>query len=144
MLLGYETGADDFIEKPFSTTVLLAKIKAMLKRGGTREEVSDILSGCGIELNISARTVTKSGKLIQLNAKEFDLLKYLMEHSGEALDKNKIFNEVWGSDCVTEPSTVIVHIRWLREKIEDDPKDPKIINTVYKIGYRFGDAKGGF
>lgn len=144
MLLGYETGADDFIEKPFSTTVLLLKIKAMLKRGGTREDTSDILSGSGIELNFSARTVTKNGKPVQLNAKEFDLLKCLMEHSGEALDKNKLFNEVWGSDCVTEPSTVIVHIRWLREKIEDDPKDPKIINTVYKIGYRFGDAKGGY
>ncbi|MBR3056817.1 MAG: response regulator transcription factor [Clostridiales bacterium] len=143
MLLGYETGADDFIEKPFSTTVLLAKIKAMLKRGGNRENVSDILSGFGIELNISARTVTKNGKPVQLNAKEFDLLKCLMEHSGEALDKNRLFNEVWGSDCVTEPSTVIVHIRWLREKIEEDPKNPTIINTVYKIGYRFGDAKGG-
>ena len=143
MLLGYETGADDFIEKPFSTTVLLAKIKAMLKRGGNVEKSTDILSGCGIDLNVSARTVTKNGSPVQLNAKEFDLLKCLIVHSGEALDKNRLFNEVWGSECFTEPSTVIVHIRWLREKIEDDPKDPKIINTVYKIGYRFGDAKGG-
>ena len=145
MLLGYEIGADDFIEKPFSTTILLAKIKVMLKRGSVPERTAaDVLSGCGIDLHVSARTVTKNGKPVQLNTKEFDLLKCLMEHSGEALDKNHLFNEVWGSECFTEPSTVIVHIRWLREKIEDDPKDPKIINTVYKIGYRFGDAKGDF
>ena len=142
MLLGYETGADDFIEKPFSTAVLIAKVKAMLKRGGEmKEETREVLSSQGIELDPISRTVTQNGTPVKLNIKEFDLLKFLMEHEGEALDKNRLFSEVWGTDCFTEPSTVTVHIRWLREKLEEDPKNPKIINTVFKLGYRFGDAE---
>ena len=142
MLLGYETGADDFIEKPFSTAVLIAKVKAMLKRGGEmKEETREVLSSQGIELDPISRTVTQNGTPVKLNIKEFDLLKLLMEHEGEALDKNRLFSEVWGTDCFTEPSTVTVHIRWLREKLEEDPKNPKIINTVFKLGYRFGDAE---
>lgn len=141
MLLGYETGADDFIEKPFSTAVLLAKVKAMLKRGGEVKEDRVVLSSQGIELDPISRTVTQNGAPVKLNIKEFDLLKFLMEHEGEALDKNRLFAEVWGTDCFTEPSTVTVHIRWLREKLEENPKNPKIINTVFKLGYRFGDAE---
>ncbi len=142
MLLGYETGADDFIEKPFSTAVLIAKVKAMLKRGGeVKEEAKAVLVSHGIELDPVSRTVTQNGAPVKLNIKEFDLLKYLMEHEGEALDKNRLFSEVWGTDCFTEPSTVTVHIRWLREKLEEDPKNPRIINTVFKLGYRFGDAE---
>ena len=136
-LLGYETGADDYIGKPFSIPLLLAKIRALLKRSSLPAE-NNTISALGITLDITARTVTKNGSLLRLNAKEFDLLRVLMEHPGEAMDKNRLFDAVWGTDCFTEPATVSVHIRWLREKLEDNPKNPIIIQTVYKAGYRFG------
>lgn len=137
-LLGYETGADDYIEKPFSIPVLTAKIRALLKRSDKTEPEHALLSGCGITLNPVSRQVTKNGVPLRLNAKEFELLRVLMLHAGEAMSKNDLFDAVWGTDCFTEQSTVSVHIRWLREKLEDDPNQPKIIRTVWKIGYCFG------
>ena len=137
MLTGFETGADDYIGKPFSAAVLTAKIKAMLKRNGEQSE-SSLLSSHGITLDPVSRNVTKNGTEIRLNIKEFALLKCLMEHEGEAITKDALFNEVWGHDCFTEPSTVSVHIRWLREKLEADIAHPELIKTVYKLGYRFG------
>ena len=139
-LLGYETGADDYIDKPFSVKVLTAKIKALIKRRSDDTQ-SSCLTCCGIVLDPNSRTVTRNGKELKLNAKEFELLRYLMEHTGEAVSKDELFNAVWGCDCFTEPSTVSVHIRWLREKIENDPNSPGIIKTVWKVGYRFGDQK---
>lgn len=136
-LTGYETGADDYITKPFSVPVLIAKIKALMKRTVPIAEKHE-LSGCGITLDTQLHEVRKNGNSIKLNVKEYELLKTMMEHQGEILDKNKLFDEVWGADCFSEPSTVSVHIRWLREKVEDDPNDPKIIQTVWKAGYRFG------
>ncbi|WP_242848099.1 response regulator transcription factor [Ruminococcus sp. HUN007] len=137
MLTGFETGADDYIGKPFSAAVLTAKIKAMLKRNGDQNETSH-LSSHGITLDPVSRSVTKNGNEIRLNIKEFALLKCLMEHEGEAMTRDALFNEVWGHDCFTEPSTVSVHIRWLREKLEEDITHPELIKTVYKLGYRFG------
>lgn len=139
-LLGYKTGADDYIDKPFSVKVLAAKIRALMKRAPAAEP-EGILTDCGITLDTVSRRVTKDGREIKLSTKEFDMLRYLMEHSGEAIDKNVLFNRIWGLDCFTEMSTVSVHIRWLREKIENDPNSPEIIHTVWKIGYRFGDKK---
>ena len=139
-LTGYENGADDYIDKPFSIKVLTAKIRSLMRRHGeTRPK--DVLESCGITLDASARRVTKKGREILLNAKEFELLRFMMEHRGEALTRDALFNTVWGIDCFTEPATVSVHIRWLREKLEDDPNSPKLIQTVRKLGYRFGDGK---
>ena len=137
VLTGYDNGADDYIEKPFSIPVLIAKVRALIKRGGELPE-SSRLSACGITLDPVLRRVTRDNNEIHLNVKEFALLKCLMEHSGEAMSKEQLFNEVWGNDCFTEPSTVSVHIRWLREKLEKDPNHPELIRTVYKHGYRFG------
>lgn len=136
-LTGYGTGADDYITKPFSIPVLLAKIRALMKRAVVKPENHEI-SGCGITLDMQNHVVRKNGTVIKLNVKEYELLRTMMEHQGEIMDKNKLFDTVWGFDCFSEPSTVSVHIRWLREKIEDDPNEPKIIQTVWKAGYRFG------
>lgn len=140
-LTGYDTGADDYIDKPFSIKVLTAKVKALLRRKTEEQEDSDIINSRGVKLDRSSRKVTVGEKEIQMNVKEFELLRYLMEHEGEAVRKETLFDAVWGSDCFTEPSTVSVHIRWLREKIEADPNSPKLIQTVWKVGYRFGDSK---
>ena len=137
MLEGFETGADDYIGKPFSVAVLTAKIRALMKRKGGRPENS-VISSHGVVLDPISRTVTRDGSEIRLNVKEFALLKCLMEHEGEAMTKDALFDEVWGRDCFTEPATVSVHIRWLREKLETDPTSPELIRTVYKLGYRFG------
>ena len=139
-LLGYEIGADDYIEKPFSIPVLVAKIKALMRRSYEAKENRQILSECGITLDYAARTVMQNGQKIDIKGKEFDVLYYLMKHVGEVVDKNVLFNEIWGSDCYSEPATLNVHIRWLREKLEKDPKKPELIQTVWKIGYKFGGS----
>lgn len=140
-LTGYDTGADDYIDKPFSIKVLTAKVKALMRRKTEPEQESDILSSRGVILDRASRKVTVGGREIQMNVKEFELLRCLMEREGEAVRKETLFDAVWGSDCFTEPSTVSVHIRWLREKIEQDPNKPTLIQTVWKVGYRFGDGK---
>ncbi|MBQ4522057.1 MAG: response regulator transcription factor [Lachnospiraceae bacterium] len=139
-LLGYEIGADDYIEKPFSIPVLVAKIKALMRRSYEPKEERKLLSECGITLDYAARTVTQDGRKIDIKGKEFDVLYYLMKHAGEVVDKNVLFNEIWGSDCYSEPATLNVHIRWLREKLEKDPKNPELIQTVWKVGYKFGGS----
>ena len=139
-LLGYEIGADDYIEKPFSIPVLVAKIKALMRRSYEVKEDRQILSECGITLDYAARTVMQNGQKIDIKGKEFDVLYYLMKHVGEVVDKNALFNEIWGLDCYSEPATLNVHIRWLREKLEKDPKKPELIQTVWKIGYKFGGS----
>lgn len=140
-LMGYETGADDYIDKPFSISILLVKIKALIRRSSLPQKSSDVISEYGVTVDRDARKVTLNDREIQMSAKEFDLLYYLMENSGRAVSKDTLFNEVWGTDCFSEPSTVSVHIRWLREKLEADPKAPELIQTVWKVGYRFGGGK---
>ncbi len=139
-LTGYENGADDYIDKPFSIKVLTAKIRAQLRRK-TEPQAEDILESCGILLDPSSRRATNNGKPLSLNAKEFELLRFLMKHEGEALSRDELFDAVWGVECFSEPSTVSVHIRWLREKLESDPKNPRLIRTVHKRGYIFGEEK---
>lgn len=137
-LKGYENGADDYVEKPFSIPVLIAKIKALLKRNETKKTEEEV-SLKGITLNIKARTVKKNGTYISVNAKEFEVLYELMKKPGQVIKKETLFNTVWGMDCFSELTTLNVHIRWLREKLEEDPKNPKLIQTVWRIGYKFGD-----
>lgn len=137
-ILGMETGADDYIEKPFSIPVLLSKIRALLRRSYPNQE-SNIMIYKNIKVDIGARTVMKSGQSVDVSGKEFDILVSLMKKPGQVVDKNELFDEVWGYYSDTEMSSLNVYIRWLREKIEDDPKEPIFIKTVWGKGYKFGE-----
>ena len=132
-LNGILLGADDYIEKPFDIEILIAKIKGIFKRRLAR----DIISDGDIILNISDGTVTKNGIQTELSAKEFELLKILMQNKGQTLTKEFLFNRIWGSDSESELQTLTVHIKYLREKIENDPKAPQKIITVWGKGYRW-------
>ncbi len=132
-LNGILLGADDYIEKPFDIEILIAKIKGIFKRRLAR----DIISDGDILLNISDGTVTKNGIQTELSAKEFELLKILMQNKGQTLTKEFLFNRIWGSDSESEIQTLTVHIKYLREKIENDPKAPQKIITVWGKGYRW-------
>ncbi len=140
-ILGLEIGADDYVDKPFSIPVLLSKIKALMRRTYESSGEKSVVTAEGITADIGARKVYKNGEPVNIKGKEFDLLVYLMEHKGQALRKETIFNGVWGEDCFSELSSLRVYISWLRDRIEDDPKHPRLIQTVYKVGYRFGDGQ---
>ena len=140
---GYSIGGDDYLPKPYSMKELLVRVQALLRRtyGFSTEE--KIVSFGDVVVNITSRTVTKKGEPVSLSLREFDLLAYLCEHKNEAMPKEKILTSVWGAFMTSEASTLTVHIRWLREKLEEDPADPKFIKTVYKVGYMLevpGDA----
>lgn len=132
---GYEIGGDDYLPKPYSMKELLVHVQALLRRtyGFSTEE--KIVTFGDISVNITARSVTKKGEPVALSLREFDLLAFLCEHKNEAMPKDKILTSVWGAFMTSEASTLTVHIRWLREKLEEDPADPKFIKTVYKVGY---------
>lgn len=132
-LNGLVLGADDYIEKPYDIDIMFAKIGGIFKR---RYAVSELTDG-NISINKDSRTVYKNGVPYEMTAKEFDLLVLLMENKGKALSKDYIFNKIWGSDSFSEQQTLTVHIKWLRRKIEDDPKNPKRIQTVWGVGYRY-------
>lgn len=132
-LNGLFLGADDYIEKPYDIDILLAKIKGIFKRRYSLDEISDGT----ITLNKESRTACKDGVLMEMTAKEFDLLLLLMENKGKALKKEYIFHQIWGSDSFSEPQTLTVHIKRLRQKIEDNPKEPQKILTVWGVGYKF-------
>lgn len=132
-LNGLILGADDYIEKPYDIDIMLAKIDGIFKRRFSLDEVAD----GNLLLNKVNRTVKKNGALLEMTAKEYDLLLLLMENRGKVLNKEYIFNQIWGFDSDSEPQTLTVHIKWLRRKIEDDPKKPKRISTIWGVGYMF-------
>lgn len=139
-ILGLDVGADDYIEKPFSFPFLSSKIKAMLRRSYGTSEENRVLTYKDIKINLDDMTVRKSDKPVSVNGKELDILIYFLKHPDKVIRKEELFDAVWGSDCISEISTLTVYIRWLREKIEDDPKAPKYIHTVWRVGYKFGEA----
>ena len=134
-ITGFDIGGDDYLPKPYSMQELLSRINALIRRayGFTGEE--QIVKFGGVSVNITSRTVTKGEQTVALSLREFDLLAYLCEHKNTAIAKDKLLSEVWGAFSLVEPSTLTVHIRWLREKLEDDPSKPKYIKTVFKVGY---------
>lgn len=132
-LNGLILGADDYIEKPYDIDILLAKIRGIFKR---RYALDEIIDG-DLCLNKETRSVRKGETLLEMTAKEFDLLLLLMENKGKALNKEYLFQQVWGSDSFSEAQTLTVHIKRLRQKIEDDPKNPKKILTLWGVGYQY-------
>lgn len=132
-LSGLNLGADDYIEKPYDIDIMLAKISGIFKR---RYALDEIIDG-NIRINKASRTVYKNERQLEMTAKEFDLLLLLAENKGRTLSKEYLFRQVWGSDSFSEQQTLTVHIKWLRQKIEDDPRSPKKILTVWGVGYRF-------
>lgn len=132
-LKGLGLGADDYIEKPYDIDILLAKINGVfMRRFATNEMISD-----EIKINTVTSSIYVDDVKIEATVKEYELLKFMMENKGMTLKKEYLFNTIWGSDSESEIQTLTVHIKWLRQKIEKDPKNPKHIITEWGVGYRF-------
>lgn len=134
---GLDLGADDYLGKPFSLKELLSRVKANLRRAYGFEADEKVFQFDHITVETATRKVKKDGKDLGLSLREYDLLLYFLEHPGVALAKEKLLSEVWGAFSQIEPSTLAVHIRWLREKIEEEPGQPKRLLTVWGIGYQW-------
>lgn len=138
-ILGLELGADDYITKPFSVRELTARVKAMLRRANPQEPQADILRFSDVEVDFLKHEVKKNGIKVELTLKEFELLDILMKNNGKVLTRDVLLDKIWGYEYVGETRTVDVHIRHLRQKLEEDDKNPRHIETVRGIGYRFNN-----
>jgi len=140
-IMGLEYGADDYITKPFNILELKARIKAILRRsvkkGGTNDASNRFISVRGLEIEKESRRVIINGQEINLTAKEYDLLELFIENPGKVYSRESLLNTIWGYDYPGEVRTVDVHVRRLREKIEENPGDPKYIHTKWGVGYYF-------
>jgi len=135
-VLGLELGADDYVTKPFGLRELLARIRAVLRRPGPRQKFEEFAFG-DVRVRLRGRQVYKAGREIKLTRKEFDLLRYLVEHQGEVITRDRLLDEVWGYDQFPTTRTVDTHILRLRQKFERDPERPVHILTAHGQGYRF-------
>ena len=144
-VVGLELGADDYMTKPFSMREFLARIKAMMRRAeivktgesSAKEAAAAIIEVGELEIDFARHTVSRSGTLIDLSPKEFDLLAFLAKNREQVFSRDQLLEKVWGYDYAGDTRTVDVHIRWLRQKIESDPANPKHLLTVRGIGYKF-------
>ena len=135
-VLGLELGADDYVTKPFSLRELLARVRAVLRRPGPRQKFEEFAFG-DVRLHLRGRQAFNAGKEIRLTRKEFDLLRYLVEHRSEVITRDRLLDEVWGYERFPTTRTVDAHILRLRQKFEPDPEHPVYILTVHGQGYRF-------
>ncbi|NWG18460.1 MAG: response regulator transcription factor [Chloroflexi bacterium] len=136
-IVGLESGADDYVVKPFALGEFLARVRAVMRRAPGRPVLQDELVSNDLQVSLTGRRVFKGGDEIKLSNKEFDLLTELMRNRGVVLSRDLILTKVWGYDYFVDKRTVDVHIRWLREKIEQDASNPRRIVTVRGVGYRF-------
>jgi DNA-binding response OmpR family regulator len=136
-LVGLELGADDYVTKPFSPRELAARVRTVLRRTSADLPRAEVLSFDGLDVDGRMREVTRNGKPLRLTAKEFDLLWFLANHPRQVFSRDQLMDRVWGYEAAFDTGTVTVHVRRLREKIESDPSQPRMLQTVWGIGYRF-------
>ena len=141
-ILGLELGADDYITKPFSVREMLARVKAVLRRSvNFEEEENNIFQSGNLTVNFERHEVLIGKNKIELSLKEFELLQILIKNKGKILNREMLLDKIWGYEYIGETRTVDVHIRYLRKKIEEDDKNPKYIETIRGVGYRFNPDK---
>ncbi|MGN0012631.1 MAG: response regulator [Candidatus Bruticola sp.] len=136
-VLGLEMGADDYVPKPFSPRELIARIKAVLRRTSDHSEEKDEITFDKLSINLVKHEVRKNGQIVELKPKEFDLLRLMATNPGKVYTRDFLLEQLWGYDYLGDTRTVDVHMRRLRQKIEDDPSNPKQLKTVHGIGYKF-------
>lgn len=136
-ILGLELGADDYVTKPFSVRELLARVKAVLRRFTAIEPESNILTFGDLVADFDKREICIKGNKLDLTLKEFELLEILIRNKGKILTRDTLLDKIWGYEYIGETRTVDVHIRYLRKKIEEDDKNPRYIETIRGVGYRF-------
>lgn len=136
-ILGLELGADDYVPKPFSPRELVARVKAVLRRTSGKAEEKDELTFGNLSLNLVKHEVRKNGTEVELKPKEFDLLKLMSTNPGKVFTRDFLLEQLWGYDYLGDTRTVDVHMRRLRQKIEDAPSSPVLLKTVHGIGYKF-------
>jgi DNA-binding response OmpR family regulator len=139
-IVGLELGADDYVTKPFSPRELAARVRTVLRRTATDIPRAERLSFDGLDIDARTREVTRKGEPLKLTAKEFDLLWFMANHARQVFSRDQIMDRVWGYEAALDTGTVTVHIRRLREKIEDEPSRPRFLQTVWGVGYRFNPA----
>jgi two-component system response regulator ResD len=136
-IVGLELGADDYVTKPFSPRELATRVRTVLRRSEPSISRAESLTFEGLEVSARTREVTKAGRLLRLTAKEFDLLWFFANHPRQVFSRDQLMDRVWGYEAALDTGTVTVHVRRLREKIEDDASRPRFLQTVWGVGYRF-------
>ena len=136
-IVGLELGADDYVTKPFSPRELAARVRTVLRRSSAEVPKAERLTFDHLAIDARTREVSKNGAELRLTAKEFDLLWFLARHPRQVFSRDHLMDRVWGYEAAVDTGTVTVHVRRLREKIEDDPSQPRFLQTVWGVGYRF-------
>jgi two-component system, OmpR family, response regulator RegX3 len=136
-VVGLELGADDYVTKPFSHRELVARMRAVLRRGQDTELLPDVLEAPGVRMDVARHEVSVNGERIKLALKEFELLEMLLRNAGRVMTRGQLIDRIWGSDYVGDTKTLDVHIKRLRTKIEPDPANPQYLITVRGLGYKF-------